>query len=221
MGRLELDLLLQELRNRADDVLAIQGRLRGLLRVNPAVTAELSLPVVLHRVAEAARHLLNARCAAIGVIGGDGQLEESVHSGMPKTVVDLIGHHPHGHGILGLLTREPVPSRPVDLASHPTSSGFPSGHPPMRSLLGVPIRVGDAVFGNLYVTERAEGRQFIAEDEQLARALAVMAGGAIANARLFAESEQRRRWLVASAALTNQVLAPGSERPPSSVAQQA
>ena len=198
-----------------------QGRLRGLLRANAAVTAELSLPVVLHRVVEAARHLLNARYAALGVIGGDGQLEQFVHSGMPKTVVDSIGHLPRGHGMLGLLIREPVPIRLADLASHPASSGFPSGHPPMRSFLGVPIRVGDAVFGNLYVTERVDGGQFSAEDEQLATALAVTAGGAIANARLFDESEQRRRWLVASASLTNQLLTLGSEQPLSIIAQQA
>ena len=221
MARLELDFQLQELRDRAGEVLAVESRLRGLLRANAAVTAELSLPVVLHRVAEAARHLLNARYAAVGVIGGDGQLEQFVHSGMPKTLVDSIGHLPRGHGMLGLVTREAVPFRLADLTSHTASSGFPSGHPPMRSFLGVPIRVDDAVFGNLYVTERADGGQFSAEDEQLATALAVTAGGAIANARRFAESEQRRRWLVASTSLTDHLLTLGSEQPLTIIAEQA
>lgn len=222
VARLELDFLLRELRDRAGDVLGVQGRLRGLLRANAAVTAaDLSLPVVLNCVVEAARDLLNARYAAIGVIGRDGQLEAFVHSGMPRATVDLIGHLPHGNGILGLLIRDPFSIRLNDLAAHPASSGFPPGHPPMRSFLGVPIRVGDVVFGNLYVADRIDGDQFNAEDEQLATALTVMAGGAIANARLFAESEQRRRWLVASAAVTNQLLAVGTEQPLSIVAEQA
>jgi signal transduction histidine kinase len=218
---LECDFLLEELRDRAGDVLGVQGRLRGLLRANAAVTADLSLPVVLNCVVEAARDLLNARYAAIGVIGRDGQLEAFVHSGVATAAVDMIGHLPHGNGILGLLIREPVPIRLNDLAAHPASSGFPPGHPPMRSFLGVPIRVGDAVFGNLYVAERMDGGQLSSEDEQLATALAVMAGVAIANARLFAESEQRRRWLVASAAVTNQLLAVGTGQPLSIVAEQA
>jgi signal transduction histidine kinase len=221
VARLELDFLLQELRDRASDVLAVQGRLRGLLRANAAVTAELSLPAVLRRVVEAARHLLNARYAALGVIGSDGQLEQFVHSGMSCSVVESIGHLPRGHGVLGLLIREPVPIRLADLASHPASSGFPPSHPPMRSFLGVPIRVGEAVFGNLYVTERVDGGQFSAEDEQLATALAVTASGAIANARLFYESEHRRRWLVASSSLTNQLLTLGSAQPLSIIAEQA
>jgi signal transduction histidine kinase len=206
VARLELDRLLQQLRDRADDVLGTQDRLRGLLRANAAVAADLSLPVVLHRVAEAACELLGAGYAAIGVIGSDGQLEEFVHSGIPDEIVTRIGQLPRGHGILGMLIRDPTPLRLADLASHPASVGFPNDHPPMRSFLGVPIRVGDAVFGNLYVTERSGGAQFTAEDEQLAVALAVTAGGAIANARLFTESEQRRRWLLASGELTNQLL---------------
>lgn len=221
VARLELDFLLQELRDRAGDVLGVQGRLRGLLRANAAVTADLSLPVVLRCVAEAARDLLNARYAAIGVIGRDGQLEAFVHSGLPMATVDLIGQPPNGNGILGLLIHDRVPIRLNDLGAHPASSGFPPGHPPMRGFLGVPIRVSGAVLGNLYVAERTNGGQFSAEDEQLATALAVTAGGAIANARLFAESEQRRRWLVASAAVTNRLLAVGTEQPLSIVAEQA
>jgi signal transduction histidine kinase len=218
---LELDFIPEEPHDWVSDLLGVHGRLRGLLRANAAVTADLSLPVVLNCVAEAARDLLNARYAAIGVIRGDGQLEAFVQSGVPTATVDLIGDFPHGNGILDLLIRDPVPIRLNDLVAHPASSGSPPGHPPMRSFLGVPIREGDAVFGNLYVAERTDGGQFSAEDEQLAAALAVTAGGAIVNARLFAESEQRRRWLIASASLTNELLAVDTEQPLSIVAKQA
>ena len=208
--RLELDSLLQQLRDRADDVLGTQGRLRGLLRANAAVAADLSLPVVLHRVAEAARDLLDARHAAIGVIGRDGQLEHFVHVGMPVEIV------PRGRGVLGLLMTDPTPIRLADHASQSAPAGFPPGR-----FLGVPVRVGEAVFGNLYVTERTDGARFTAEDEQLATALAVAAGGAIANARLFTESEQRRRWLVASGELTNQLLSADTEQPLTVITEQA
>jgi signal transduction histidine kinase len=200
--RLELDQLLGQLIERADDVLAAQGRLRGLLRANGAVAAELSLPVVLRRIVAAARELLGARYAALGVIGRDGQLEQFVHAGMDDELVAQIGELPRGRGILGLLTREPVPIRLAELAAHPASAGFPAGHPPMGAFLGVPIRVGEEIFGNLYLTERSRGGEFTAEDEELAIALAAAAGGAIANARRFTESEQRRRWLAASGELT-------------------
>jgi len=200
--RLELDELLEQLIHRADDVLATQGRLRGLLRANAAVAADLSLPVVLRRIVDAARDLLGARYAALGVVGRDGQLEQLVHAGIADDVVAEIGELPRGRGILGLLISTPVPIRLADLAGHPASAGFPAGHPPMGAFLGVPIRAGDEVFGNLYLTERSQGGEFTAEDEELAIALAAAAGGAIANARRFDESEQRRRWLAASGELT-------------------
>ncbi len=200
--RLELDELLEQLIHRADDVLATQGRLRGLLRANAAVAADLSLPVVLRRIVDAARDLLGARYAALGVVGRDGQLEQFVHAGIADGVVAQIGELPRGRGILGLLISSPVPIRLADLAGHPASAGFPAGHPPMSAFLGVPIRAGDEVFGNLYLTERSRGGEFTAEDEELAIALAAAAGGAIANARRFTESEQRRRWLAASGELT-------------------
>jgi signal transduction histidine kinase len=211
--RLELDQLLRQLVERADDVLAAQGRLRGLLRANAAVAAELSLPVVLRRIVDVARELLGARYAALGVIGRDGQLEQFVHAGMGDELVAQIGELPRGRGILGLLTREPVPIRLAELAAHPASAGFPAGHPPMGAFLGVPIRAGEEIFGNLYLTERSRGGEFTAEDEELAIALAAAAGGAIANARRFAESEQRRRWLAASGELTPLLLSGGAGRP--------
>ena len=189
---------LVQLRDRADDVLATQGRLRGLLRANALVAGELSVPVVLRQLVGAARDLLGARYATLGVLGRDGGLEQFVHAGLDGEVVTRIGDLPEGRGILGLLISEPVPIRLADLSAHPASARFPPGHPPMTGFLGVPVRIGEEVFGNLYLTERSGGGKFTAEDEELAIALAAAAGAAIANARRFAESEQRRRWLEAS-----------------------
>ena len=214
MPRLGLDELLVQLVDRAGDVLAARGRLRGLLRANALVAGDLSLPVVLRQIVGAARDLLGARYAALGVLGSDGRLEQFVHEGMDDDLVAEIGDLPSGHGILGLLTSEPVPISLADLSAHPAAAGFPAGHPPMRSFLGVPVRIGEEVFGNLYLTERTVGGEFTADDEELAIALAAAAGAAIANARRYAESEQRRRWLDSTAQLTPLLLAENREQPP-------
>jgi signal transduction histidine kinase len=211
--RLGLDDLLVQLVDRANDVLADQGRLRGLLRANALVAGDLSLPVVLRQIVGAARDLLGARYAALGVLGRNGELEQFVHAGMDDALVAAIGDLPRGHGILGLLTSEPVPIRLASLSAHPAAAGFPAGHPPMGSFVGVPVRIGEEIFGNLYLTERTAGGEFTADDEELAIALAAAAGAAIANARRFAESEQRRRWLDASAQLTPLLLAESQGRP--------
>jgi signal transduction histidine kinase len=211
--RLELEQLLVQLVDRAGDVLATQGRLRGLLRANALVAGELSLPVVLRQIVDAARELLGARYAALGVLGRDGELEQFVHVGMDDDVVSAIGDLPRGRGVLGLLISQPAPIRLANLSAHPAAAGFPPGHPPMSSFVGVPVRIGEEVFGNLYLTERSGGGEFTADDEELAIALAAAAGAAIANARRYAESEQRRRWLDASARLTPLLLADNRERP--------
>jgi len=219
--RLELDQLLVQLVDRADDVLATRGRLRGLLRANALIAGELSLPVVLRQIVAAARDLVGARYAALGVLGRDGELEQFVHAGMDEELVARIGDLPRGRGILGLLIRQPVPLRLADLSGHPASAGFPPGHPPMTGFLGVPVRIGEEVFGNLYLTERFRGGQFTADDEQLAIALAAAAGAAIANARQYTESEQRRRWLDASAELTPLLLSGTAVQPHALITQLA
>src|SRR3984957_1827452 len=216
--RLELDQLLVQLRDRADDVLATQGRLRGLLRANALVAGELSLPLVLRQIVESARGLLGARYAALGVLGRDGGLEQFVHVGMHDELVARIGDLPAGRGVLGLLISEPVPIRLADLAAHPASAGFPPGHPPMSGFLGIPVRIGEEAFGHLYLTERCE---CTAEDEELAIALAATAGAAIANARRFSESEQRRRWLDASGELTPLLLSSQVGQPHALITQLA
>jgi len=221
MPRLELDQLLVQLVDRAGDVLATQGRLRGLLRANALVAGDLSLPVVLRQIVGAARDLLGARYAALGVLGPDGRLEQFVHDGMDDGLVAEIGDLPSGHGILGLLTSAPVPISLADLSAHPAAAGFPAGHPPMRSFVGVPVRIGEEIFGNLYLTERTAGGEFTADDEELAIALAAAAGAAIVNARRYAESEQRRRWLDATAQLTPLLLAGNREQPHALITEHA
>jgi GAF domain-containing protein len=152
-----------------------------LLDANQAIVGELSLPMVLRRIVEAARDLVGARYAALGVIGDDGQLQEFVHLGMDSATVARIGDLPKGLGVLGALIRDPLPIRLPVISHDRRSSGFPPGHPPMETFLGVPIRSRNGVYGNLYLTGRSGG-EFTAEDEDLVLALAATAGIAIENA---------------------------------------
>jgi signal transduction histidine kinase len=205
LPRLELDQLLAQLVERAHEVMAAQGRLRGLLRASQMVTRDLTLPAVLRRIVEAARDLVGARYAALGVISPTGGLAEFVHSGMPADAVARIGHLPEGKGLLGALIEDPRPIRLRRIASDQRSAGFPPGHPPMNSFLGVPIRIRDEVFGNLYLAESTKG-EFSAEDEELTLALAATAAVAIENARLYESATSRGEWLQAVAAITRGVL---------------
>jgi GAF domain-containing protein len=212
LPRMELEEALADLTSRAATVLQAQGRLRALLRANAVVGSELNLSAVLRHIVKAARDLVGSRYAALGVVAGDGTLEQFVHVGMDLETVTRIGHLPRGHGILGYLIRHPEPVRLEDLSAHPAAIGFPAEHPPMGSFLGVPIRVRDQVFGNLYLTESTRG-SFTAEDEQLLSSLARTAAVAIHTARLFEDSERRRRWQGVSTQATQQVFTGNHERP--------
>jgi signal transduction histidine kinase len=204
---LGLDELLSQLIERAQDVKGAQNRLSGLLEANRAIIADLDLATVLRRIVESAVELVNARYGALGVVGGEGfGLEEFIHVGLDDDQVAAIGHLPEGKGLLGLLIEEPEAIRLDDLSHHARSVGFPEHHPPMKGFLGVPVRVRDEVFGNLYLT-RPDDVGFTAEDEELVAALAATAGIAIENARLFEESEHRQTWLAASADVTQRLLA--------------
>lgn len=217
--RLELDQLLAQLVDQAQDVIATQGRLRGLLRANRMVTANLDLPVLLRRIAEAARELAQARYAALGVLRPDGRgLEQFIHVGIDADAATRIGHLPEGKGVLGALIDDPRPIRLTDLGADPRSVGFPDNHPPMTSFLGVPIRIRDAVYGNLYLTER-EGGPFTRDDEELMTALAATAATAIDNARLYAESRRRQQWLAASTEITRQLLSISGKDPLQQIAR--
>lgn len=213
LPRLELDALLGQLVERAQEVLSTQGRLRGLLRANQMILGDLALPVLLRRIAEAARDLVGARYAALGVIAADRHLAEFVHVGIPDDMIAQIGQLPQGKGLLGALIDDPQPIRLASLGDDPRSSGFPATHPRMDSFLGVPIRVRDEVFGNLYLAESTNG-QFSAEDEDLATALAATAGVAIDNARLHEAAHSRHEWLRASATITRRLLSVDAAQSP-------
>ena len=160
-------------------------QLRGLLDAIIAVGSELSLPVVLRRITEAATELVGATYGALGVLNADNtELAEFISVGLDDDTTQTIGDLPSGHGVLGLLIVEPKPLRLPDLARHPDSFGFPPGHPPMKSFLGVPIRIRGLVFGNLYLTDKRNGSEFTEADEELAVALAAAAAATIETTRL-------------------------------------
>lgn len=201
----ELDRALTDLVGRAHDVMKIQGRLRALVRANQAVVSHLDLPGVLRAIVDSAVELVGARYGALGVIATQGGLEQFIHIGMSPHEVEEIGHLPEGHGLLGALIDDPRSIRLSKIADDPRSVGFPDGHPPMDSFLGVPVRVRDVVYGNLYLTNHLDGG-FTQDDEELITALAATAGFAIDNARLFAETEARQSWSAASAEITATLL---------------
>lgn len=204
--KLEFEMLLSQLIDRAHEVMSTQARLRDLISANNTIVSDLDLATVLARIAEVARRLLGAEYAAMGVIAADGHLEQFIHVGMPDDIVAKIDHLPEGKGLLGALIDDPQPVRLRCLADDQRSSGFPAEHPPMESFLGVPIRVRDEIYGNLYLTNQENG-EFSADDEAIAEALAASAGIAISNARLFEESRYRERWSTALTETNRQMLA--------------
>ena len=202
LPQLRLDDLLGELQSRLEVVLATRDRMRGLLEAVVAIGSGLELEAMLRRIVEAAVDLVDARYGALGVIGEDSQLTDVIPVGLDADEISKIHHWPEGRGLLGLLIAEPHPLRLADIAAHPASSGFPDGHPAMRSFLGVPVRVRDHVFGNLYLTEKRGGGEFTEDDEAVLTALGAAAGVALENARLYEEATRQQRWLRASSELT-------------------
>ena len=202
--------LLAELRGRLDELVLAQERLRGLLDAVVGVGRDLSLEATLQHIVDAASTLVGARYGALGVLDEEEsegkRLGEFVTYGITPEQRAAIGPLPAGRGILGLLIDDPRPLRLADLGEHPRSYGFPARHPAMRSFLGVPVRIRDRVFGNLYLTEKQGGGQFTATDEEIVVALAAGAGVAIENARLYDESRRRGRWLQAAAEITTVLL---------------
>jgi signal transduction histidine kinase len=207
LAHLRLDDLVAELLQRATAVQATAERLRVLLETVIAVGGDLELPSLLERVVDGARVLVGARYGALGVVGPDRTLTEFVTSGVDDETRARIGDLPRGAGILGTLIVDPQPLILDDIAQHRDSFGFPPGHPEMRSFLGVPIRVRDDVFGNLYLTEKHDGEPFTEIDRDLVQALAVAAGIAIENARLYEAEQRREGWLDAIASINQDLLA--------------
>jgi signal transduction histidine kinase len=170
-----------------------------------AVAGNLEAAADLDKMVRSACELTGSRYAALGVLGpGEASahgrtLAEFYQTGISPELQAEIGEPPRGRGVLGVLIDDPRPLRLPEIAAHPASVGFPPHHPPMRTFLGVPVHVRGAVFGNLYLAEKAAGGEFTEEDERIVLGLAAAAGVAIENARLFAESRLRQRWLAASA----------------------
>ncbi|WP_406264165.1 GAF domain-containing protein [Streptomyces sp. NBC_00191] len=212
LPQLRLDELLEELQARLDAARGTRDRVHSLLEAVLSVGRELDLEQVLHSITEAAAVLVDAEYAALGVIAPSGtSLSQFLTVGVSDEQIAAIGPYPSGHGILGELIRNPEPLRLPKISEHPSSYGFPPHHPPMSTFLGVPIRVRDHVFGNLYLTEKRGGVQFDEEDESVLSTLAVAAGVAIDNARLYEEAKRRERWLRANADITHSLMS-GSPR---------
>lgn len=167
-------------------------RARALVDIGATLLAELDLETVLPAVVEAARQLTGAQYAALGVLDRDGkELERFIYLGIDDETKRAIGNLPRGRGVLGELIRDPAPLRLPDVEEHPHAYGFPPGHPPMHSFLGVPITVRGATYGNLYMTEKEGAEEFDDDDEEAARTLATWAGIAIENARLYTSLSER------------------------------
>jgi signal transduction histidine kinase len=171
-------------------------RLRRLVEVGRALVSELDLESVLRQVLETARALTGARYAALGILDErKEELERFLFVGIDEATRRQIGPLPRGRGVLGELIRNPQPLRLADVTEHARSYGFPPGHPPMTSFLGVPVMIRGEAFGNLYLTEKAEGAEFGEEDEESVLVLAEWAAIAIGNARLYEDVERRRQEL--------------------------
>jgi len=206
LSAVRLDELLHELLERVGAVTAQQERLRALLDAVVGIATGLELPRMLERIVEAACQLAGARYGALGVIGPDRNLVQFITYGITPAQREVMGSLPEGHGVLGLLIDSPEPLRMPDIGKHPHSYGFPENHPVMKSLVGVPIRIRDRVFGNLYLAEKQGAREFSKDDEDVLTALAAAAGVAIDNAALYEVSARRQRWLEAGTEISNLLL---------------
>ncbi|NMH94064.1 GAF domain-containing protein [Pseudonocardia bannensis] len=185
--------------------------MQGLLDAVLAVAAGLELDTTLRRIVQAAVDLVDARYGALGVLAPSGGISRFIHVGIDDVTRARMGSLPEGKGLLGQLIIDPRPLRLADLGTHPASVGFPPNHPPMHSFVGVPIRVRDSVFGNLYLTEKRGGGEFTADDEVVLEALAAAAGIAVQNADLFEQGLLRQRLLEAAGEIRAELLSGATE----------
>jgi signal transduction histidine kinase len=206
LPQLRLDELLSELQGRLQAVLGTRDQMRGLLEAVIAISSGLDLESTLRRIVETAIRLVDASYGALGVVDESKGLAEFIPVGLTEDEIRRIDHWPEGRGLLGLLIKEPRPLRLASIAGHAESSGFPAGHPPMESFLGVPVRVRDVIFGNLYLTNKRGGGEFTDDDETVLLALGAAAGVAIENARLYEATRRSQRWIQASAEVTTALL---------------
>ncbi|HLZ45085.1 MAG TPA: GAF domain-containing sensor histidine kinase [Gemmatimonadales bacterium] len=168
----------------------VRERFERLLEAIAAVSSRHTLDEVLQQLVDAAREVIGARFAALGVVAPDGEsLSRFVTSGMDAETRRRIGDPPRGRGLLGHVIKHAKPVRTRDIGKHPNRFGFPPHHPSMKSFLGVPVAGRGRVFGNLYMTEKLRADEFSPEDESIAVLLAAQAAVAIENARLYEESQ--------------------------------
>ena len=206
LSQLRLRELLTEVQDRVEQIVKGRDRLDGLVEAMLVVTSGLELDATLRTIVHTAIELVDARYGALGVRGSDHELVEFIYEGIDEATRELIGPLPEGRGVLGVLIDDPKPIRLDQILGHPASVGFPPNHPPMRTFLGVPVRIRDEVFGNLYLTEKADGQPFSEDDEVLVQALAAAAGIAIDNARLYQQSQARQTWIEATRDIGTEML---------------
>jgi signal transduction histidine kinase len=207
LSQLRLRELLMEVQDRVEQIVRGRDRLDGLVEAMLVVTSGLELDETLRTIVHTAIELVDAQYGAVGVRGHDHELVEFIYEGIDEAMREQIGHLPEGRGVLGVLIDDPKPIRLDDISHHAASVGFPPNHPPMRTFLGVPVRIRDEVFGNLYLTEKANGQPFSEDDEVLVQALAAAAGIAIDNARLYEASKTRQSWIEATRDIGTELLA--------------
>ncbi|KPH15612.1 MULTISPECIES: sensor histidine kinase [Rhodococcus] len=196
-----------ELLDRLGDSNADIPTLHRLLEAVLVVGSGLDLDLTLQRIITSATTVLDCRYGALGVAAPGGGLSEFVYEGISGSQRATMGHFPEGHGVLGVLMNHPQTLRVAHLGDHPESVGFPANHPPMESFLGAPIMMRGKVFGSIYLTEKRGQAEFTQEDEVILEALAIAAGIAVENARLFEQSRTRERWLTATSAIRSRLLA--------------
>lgn len=168
----------------------LRRRLSLLSQLSRQISSNLDPRSVLQEIVESACQLTSAQYGALGIFDKSGRISEFVTHGVTAEERERIGPPPQGLGILGLLEHTQQPLRLADLSRHPRSAGFPPGHPTMKTFLGAPIRYRDEHLGNLYLTEKSEGQEFTAEDEDLLVLFAAQAGAAVHNAQLYQEVQQ-------------------------------
>lgn len=173
-----------------DGEFSVVAAIDALETATRAIAGELDLGRVLQIIVDSVRDLVDARYAALGIVDAGGRIERFITSGISPEDRERIGSPPRGHGLLGLIVREARTYRIPDIGLHPGAHGFPDGHPPMRSFLGVPVRTGGQPVGNLYLTDKNGADEFSEQDQRLVELFALHAAIAIQNARLHARVRQ-------------------------------
>jgi signal transduction histidine kinase len=207
LSQLRLRELLVEVQDRVDQIVKGRDRLDGLVEAMLVVTAGLDLDQTLQTIVQTATKLVDAQYGALGIRSEGHQIIDFVLAGMGEAEMAQIGRAPQGIGVLGVLLDDPKSIRLDEISNHPASVGFPPNHPPMHTFLGVPIRIREEIYGNLYLTEKAGGEPFTDDDEVLVEALAAAAGIAIDNARLYERSQAQQAWIEATRDIATQLLA--------------